>query len=77
MDMMYIKYDGVKRKSIIKDGTNIIKNDVVLIKEDLTPSVCSSIIDLESYKTHKENKLDDEISNYFFNEIHKNYLKNR
>lgn len=78
MDMMYIKYKGCRRKTIIKDKSNILKNDTLLSNNNskivTTPS---EILDFTEYKDKKEQLLNDEISNYFFEQVHKNYLRNR
>lgn len=78
MDIMYIKYKGCRRETIIKDKSNILKNDTLLSNNNskivTTPS---KIFDFTEYKNKKEQLLNDEITNYFFEQIHKNYLKNR
>lgn len=78
MDMMYIKYKGCRRKTIIKNKSNILKNDTLLSNDNskivTTPS---EILDFTEYKNKKEQILNDKISNYFFEQVHKNYLRNR
>lgn len=78
MDMMYIKYKGCRRQTIIKDKSNILKKDTLLSNDNskivTTPS---KVLDFTNYKNEKEQLLNDKITNYFFEQIHKNYLKNR
>ncbi|MDO5516268.1 MAG: hypothetical protein Q4F66_01865 [Clostridium sp.] len=78
MDMMYIKYKGCRRKTIIKDKSNILKNDTLLSNNNSkTVTTPSKTLDFTEYKNKKEQILNDEISNYFFEQVHKNYLRNR
>ncbi|MBE6062139.1 MAG: hypothetical protein E7207_00935 [Clostridium butyricum] len=78
MDIMYIKYKGNKRQTIIKNKSNILKTNTILSNNNskilTTPA---KILNLNTYKADKEQQLNDEISNYFFEQIHKNYLKNK
>lgn len=78
MDIIYVKYKGLKRQTIIKNKSNIIKDDTLLSENNSKIVTTSSkIINIQEYKDNKDQILNDEISNYFFEQIHKNYLKNR
>ncbi|NME82578.1 hypothetical protein [Clostridium sp. SM-530-WT-3G] len=78
MDIIYVKYNGLKRQTVIKNKSNIIKDNTLLSNNNskivATPS---KIVDIQDYKDNECQTLDDEISNYFFEQIHKNYLKYR
>ena len=78
MDMMYIKYKGCRRQNIIKDKLSILKNDTLLSNNNSkTVTTPSKILDLNKYRNDKDQILNNQISNYFFEQVHKNYLKNR
>ena len=79
MDMMYIKYKGCKRQTtIIKDKSIILKNATLLSDNNSkTVATPSKILYLNKYRNDKDQILNDKISNYFFEQVHKNYLKNR
>lgn len=78
MDIMYVKYRGSKRQTIIKNKSTILKNNTLLSNNNSKiVTKPSKILNIHEYRNIKEKTLDDEISNYFFEQIHKNYLKNR
>lgn len=78
MDIMYIKYKGCRRQTIIKDKSSILKNDTLLSNNNSkTVTTPSKILDLNKYRNDKDQILNNQISNYFFEQVHKNYLKNR
>lgn len=81
MDAMYIKYINGRRYSIIKEGENILMSNEKIIpfesrtkvKKDNTVSPrISNVISISTY-----DNVNEKITNFFFNSIHKNYLKNR
>lgn len=85
MEVMYLKYTNGTRHSIIKEGGNILMNDSNIIpfkpakkvsvnKSKSTPPFNST----ESSITSRYNdKVNEEITIFFFDAIHKNYLSNR
>lgn len=78
MDIIYIKYKGSKRQTIIKNKSTILKNDTLLSNNNSKiVTMPSKILNIDEYKDNKEQLLNDQISNYFFEQVHKNYLKNR
>lgn len=84
MEFMYVKYVNGKRFSIIKDGENIIMNDSKIIPFDSIKNQKENKDECVPHynKKYKNNlnstdKIDEEITNYFFNAIHKNYLTHR
>jgi len=82
MEVMYIKYVNGIRHSIINEGGNIIMSDSkiipfnsinkVKINESISYSNKKSAIDCNT-----TDKIDEEITNFFFDAIHKNYLSSK
>lgn len=83
MEIMYVKYVNGHRHSIIKEGENIIMNNSKIIPFDSIKKIQKEENTLSLNNTkHKSNSnssdtINDEITNFFFNAIHKNYLSNR
>lgn len=87
MKYIYVKYKYDIRESIIKNNDKI-KHDCTKIsyKNSLKKSNninsyrntdSSKIINIKPYLENKENTINEEITQFFFDSIHKNYLKNR
>ena len=74
MKYMYVKCNSNKRESIIKENDNIRYESSESLKDK-----CNSckVIDMNSYIDKKNTILDDKITKFFFDSIHKNHLKNR
>lgn len=83
MEIMYIKYTNGIRHSIIKEGDNSIMSDSKIIpfnqdkKIKTNKSTISSNSNESSIKSTCNNKVNEEITNFFFDAIHKNYLSIR
>lgn len=79
MNLMYIKYNSKNCESIIKNGKNIVRT--VYPVNDVTNNVSlkekETVINIEDMKKKYDNKKNEEITNYFFSAVHKNYLNNR
>ena len=83
MEVMYIKYMHGIRHSIIKEGENIIISESKIIpfqpikkeernKHNIRFNNTKNIMD-----TTFTDKTDEEITTFFFDAIHKNYLSTR
>lgn len=75
MKLMYIKYSNGIRHSIIKENENSIVNNSKIIPINknafhIKPNE-SNVVSIDN------NRIDEEITNYFFNAIHNNYLSTR
>ncbi|WP_294377381.1 hypothetical protein [uncultured Clostridium sp.] len=89
MKYMYIKYKNNIKTSLIKEDNKIICNfdTIKSFKKasDLNSHINNShikkaackVLDMNKYVNNKNNIIDEEITQFFFNSIHKNYLKNR
>ena len=83
MEIMYVKYTNGIRHSIIKEGENSIMSDSKIIPFNKEQKVkinkaATSSISTESMITSIYNtKVNEEITNFFFDAIHKNYLSIR
>ncbi|GAA0079054.1 hypothetical protein UT300005_34330 [Clostridium sp. CTA-5] len=83
MEFMYIKYQNGIRESIIKKGENILMQDKKIIsfenrkKSKMVKSTSKSEMHTSTKNICLQNKLDQEITDFFFNAVHKNYLSNR
>lgn len=83
MEFMYIKYQNGIRESIIKKGENILMKDKKIIsfenrkKSEMVKSTSKSEMHVSTNNICLQNKLDQEITDFFFNAVHKNYLSNR
>ena len=83
MEAMYIKYINGYRYSIIKEGENIIMdNSKVIPFESIKKSKKSkyeyhAITNKSNIDCNSNETIDEEITNFFFNAIHKNYLSGR
>lgn len=80
MDIMYVKYNRNQRCSIIKEGEKIIMNNSKIIPFEHIKKIkeTKSFSDSHNKNNSRSNtKIDEEITNFFFNSIHKNYLLNR
>lgn len=81
MEMMYIKYVNGERYSFIKEGEHIKMNNSKIIPFEPTIKE-NEYTPYSNNNKHKANsdsndKINEEITNFFFNAIHKNYLLNR
>jgi len=83
LELMYVKYINGERHSIIKDGDDIIMSNSKIIKFDSAKkqkvnehTPCSKKKNNEAYNNSND-KINKEITDFFFNAIHKNYLSNR
>lgn len=82
MEVMYLNYIHGTRHSIIKEGGTIIMNDSKIIPFEPTEKVVNKSTppfnSKESSITSTYNdKVNEEITNFFFDAIHKNYLSSR
>lgn len=88
MKYIYVKYKLNTRESIIKDNNGInhecskISHKSSLEESYNNDNSCrntasSKIISIKPYAENKENTINEEITQFFFDSIHKNYLKNR
>ncbi|NFT08010.1 MULTISPECIES: hypothetical protein [unclassified Clostridium] len=78
MDLMYIKYKNNMKSTIIKDGNELIKSESKIIPLRAKEKIKES----KDYCNNTSNKINDDktneqITNFFFNAIHKNYLANK
>ncbi|MCE5220690.1 MAG: hypothetical protein LLF98_05315 [Clostridium sp.] len=83
MEVMYLKYIHGIRHSIIKEGENILINDSNIIPFEPAKKVEVNK-SLPPFNTNESNitstyndKVNEEITNFFFDAIHKNYLSSR
>ena len=85
MEMMYVKYINGERYSIIKEGKNTMINNSKIVQFD---SMVKSKTNKNEYNNCLKNKrtetyhksddrINEEITNFFFDAIHKNYLSNK
>lgn len=92
MKYIYVNYNSNMRKSIIKDNDKIKIDCCELTKtQHIANSFDSSksndnscninnsckVIRIKPYIDNKKNTVDEEITQFFFDSIHKNYIKNR
>ena len=83
MEVMYLKYTNGTRQSIIKEGGNILMNDsnIIPFKPAKKVSVNKSTPPFNSTESSItstcNDKINEEITNFFFDAIHKNYLSSR
>ena len=83
MEVMYLKYMHGIRHSIIKEDRNIVINDskIIPFKPKEKVSVNKSILPFNSTESSItstcNDKINEEITNFFFDAIHKNYLSSR
>jgi hypothetical protein len=83
MEVMYLKYIHGIRHSIIKEGGNIIMNDSKIIpfklakKAPVNKSTPSFNSKESSITPICNDKINEEITNFFFDAIHRNYLSSR
>lgn len=73
MDLMYIKYRKNLKSTIVKNGDNVVKTDskVLPFKNNIESKKENVLIDAV------EDKKNNDITNFFFNAVHKNYLATR
>lgn len=83
MEVMYIKYINGRRHSIIKEGKKVIMNDSKIIPFEPVKKV-EKKEHIHNFYNNKsinpstfDNKIDEEITAFFFDAIHKNYLSGR
>lgn len=83
MEVMYIKYANGKRHSVIKEGENIIMNSAKVIplkpvkkaeKNEHIPHINNK---RNLITSPSDDKINEEITAFFFDAIHKNYLSGR
>lgn len=80
MNVMYIKYKNSKMQSIISKGDAIIINNskVIPFKKIEKAAVYNNTTTFTTTSSNDlEDILNEEITNYFLNAIHRNYLLNR
>lgn len=83
MEVMYLKYTNGIRHSIIKEGGHAIINDSKIIpfnsqKKVTVDKSTAPFKSKESDITSTCNdKINEEITKFFFDAIHKNYLSNK
>ncbi|WP_236898196.1 hypothetical protein [Clostridium beijerinckii] len=83
MELMYVKYINGERHSIIKNGDDIIMSNSKIIKFDSAKKQKTNehtpYLKKKNNKVHNNSndKINEEITDFFFNAIHKNYLSNR
>jgi hypothetical protein len=83
MEVMYLKYAQGIRRSIIKEGENISINDSNIIpfepakKVEINKSLPPFNSEESNATSTYNNKVNEEITIFFFNAIHKNYLLGR
>ena len=83
MEIMYIKYTNGIRHSIIKKDDNFIISDSKIIpfnpdrKVKTNKATTSSNSNESSITSICNNKVNEDITNFFFDAIHKNYLSIR
>ncbi|SFC16292.1 hypothetical protein [Clostridium uliginosum] len=72
MKIMYITYQQGRRKSIIKEGVDILMSDV-----KISPVKQIKKLEVTNVTSNSDNKINEEITGFFINAVHKNYLANR
>lgn len=82
MRYMYVKYNSTKRESIINQNNTLEHESCKLSPtkkshDSIKINNSEKIIDMNSYIDNKNNILNDKITKFFFDSIHKNHLKNR
>lgn len=83
MEVMYIKYINGRRHSIIKEGENVIMNDSKIIPFEPVKKVekkehsCHFNNKKNIIAYQMDDKIDEEITAFFFDAIHKNYISSR
>ncbi|WP_271812646.1 hypothetical protein [Clostridium beijerinckii] len=83
MELMYVKYINGERHSIIKNGDDIIMSNSKIIKFDSAKKQKTNehtpCLKKKNNQVHNNynDKINEEITDFFFNAIHKNYLSNR
>lgn len=83
MEFMYIKYNNGIRHSIIKEFEHsfIINSRTMPIPTKKEVEINKNTFPVNSNKSKIipicNNKIDEKITNFFFNAIHQNYLNNR
>lgn len=83
MEIMYIKYKNGIRHSIIKEGDHSIMSNSKIIpfnqekKVKINKPTTPSNSNKSSITSICNNKVNEEITNFFFDAIHKNYLSIR
>lgn len=85
MKVMYIKYEKGKKHTTIKEGENIIMNTENIInlpikqistESSLTYNSTSiNVIPLSNSTSDISHDIDEKITNFFFDAIHKNYIR--
>ena len=81
MKVMYIKYEKGKRHSIIKEGENIIMSTEKIIPLSSKQLSTESTITYNSTNSkviplyNSDSTINEKITDFFFDAIHKNYLK--
>lgn len=83
MKVMYIKYEKGKRHSTIKEGENIIMSSEKIIPLSSRELSTESTITYNSTSStitplsNSDSKINEKITDFFFDAIHKNYLRNK
>jgi len=83
MDVMYLKYINGRRYSIINKDGNIIINDSKIIpfnpaeKIEINKSIHAYKSEENIVLSTHNDEIDEKITNFFFDSIHKNYLYSR
>ena len=83
MEVMYLKYTHGIRHSIIKEGEQVMINDsnIIPFNSEKKVTVDKSTAPFETKESDItstcNDKVNEEITNFFFDAIHKNYLSIR
>lgn len=83
MKVMYIKYEKGNKHSTIKEGENIIMSTEKIIPFSSKQLSTESTITYNSTSStvipfsNSDSKINEKITDFFFDAIHKNYLRNQ
>lgn len=83
MKYIYVKYSSNKRESIVKDNEGIICKSTEMSDVKLPSNTFKNVenscrvIELSSKINRRIDTENDEITKFFFDSIHKNYMRNR
>ncbi|UZP02221.1 hypothetical protein JW813_10870 [Clostridium botulinum] len=78
MELMYIKYKNNTKSTVIKDGDKLIKSESKIIPLRSNEKIKESKNYYNNISNEiSEDKINEQITNFFFNAVHKNYLANK
>ncbi|NFG24480.1 hypothetical protein FDF11_13870 [Clostridium botulinum] len=78
MELMYIKYKNNTKSTVIKDGDKLIKSESKIIPLRSKEKIKESKNYYNNISNEiSEDKINEQITNFFFNAVHKNYLANK